>query len=364
MENTAVVRKTGSAFKPPAGCRRSTAQPAKERPCGNDGNGFLKHRFRPLWAVSGSRQQTEREFYNSRSNLCRFYGISLPPTEDAEYPQDIYTAWQQVDLTLKTIDPKLNAMIIRDKGREAVLATAKMFGIGYSLFFIPIRTWWNWSKCTEKREISEMILSIFAYLYRIVGIPCYGDSSSLMYSQYDTLYQWLMEDDEGEEQEWREHQENTLYEASQAGIGLLRLLQDPYWLQQLETKVTVFRHRDEGEAEWGRLGLEFLQLYKDYPGRSLADSTRPDLICPGEEERIRPDMYTGFFWSCNDCFADELDEMLDCYFQEMPVIDEPVCLRIFDALPDNNLPEFDFENRLFDLMDRLRDLLNQYDTKE
>lgn len=368
MENTAVIRKTGSALKPPAGRRRGTAKPAAERPCGNDGNGFLKHRFRSLWAVSGNRGQIEREFYNSLSNLCRFYRIPPPQTGEVLYPQNIYAAWQRLEPALKAVDPNLNVMILKDRGRQAVLATAKMFGIGYSLYFIPIRTWWRWSQCAEKQEVTELILTIFAYLYHIVDIPCYTENDSFMNSQYDTLYQWLMDDyneaESKEDEEWREHQENTLYEASKGGMALLRLLKDPYWLQQMETKVTSFRHRDEGEQEWELLGRDFLRLYRDYPRRSLADSTRPDLICPAEEERIRPDMYTGFFWSCHDCFADELDEMLTCYFQEIPVMDEPLCLRFFDTLPVDTAPEFDFEHRLFDLIDRLRDLLNQYDTKE
>jgi hypothetical protein len=51
-------------------------------------------------------------------------------------------------------------------------------------------------------------------------------------------------------------------------------------------------------------------------------------------------------------------------FQEIPVMDEPTAIYFFDQQPEPRPKEFDFENRLFDLIGRLRDLLNDYRHEE
>ena len=61
---------------------------------------------------------------------------------------------------------------------------------------------------------------------------------------------------------------------------------------------------------------------------------------------------------------DELNEMINCSLQEIAVMDEPTAVYLFDKLPNPDQKEFDFETRLFDLMERLRDLLNDYDHEE
>jgi hypothetical protein len=76
------------------------------------------------------------------------------------------------------------------------------------------------------------------------------------------------------------------------------------------------------------------------------------------------DEYMGFYWSDKDCFKYELLEMINCSFQERPVMDEPTAVHYLIPCPTLNRKDFDFENRLFDLIERLRDLLNDYDHEE
>ena len=368
MENTAVIRQTSGEFRPPAGRRRSTAQPLAKCPRRTGGNGFLNHRFLPVWTYEGNRERLEREYSHSLFNLCGYYQLSPPEMTGTDFPENIYRSWQTIDQQLKTIDPNLSCMIIQDRGKRATLATAKTYGLGLNLFYIPVRTFWNWGCCAEQQHIAELVTVIFAYLYQVVEIPFYGENGTFINHQYDTIYHWVMDNDDEDDQEenkaYREHQENTLYELGQAGNHILRLIQNPYWLKQMYSLITAFHHRNEAELEWELLGIEFLQLYRAYPKRTLNERTRSDLIFPEEEERITPDQYTGFYWSAYDCFADELDELINCAFQEIAIMDEPVTVKVFDQLPANERNEFDFENRLFDLMDRLRELLMKYDHEE
>jgi len=56
--------------------------------------------------------------------------------------------------------------------------------------------------------------------------------------------------------------------------------------------------------------------------------------------------------------------MIDNEFQEIAFMDEPVHITLFDKLPENLITDFDFETRLFNLIDQLSRLLNQYDHEQ
>ena len=369
MENTAIVRRVGRHLRPPARCRRSQEKPAKKRPFGRSGNGFLNHVFQPFWAFNGNREVMEREFNNSLLNFSAYYGLHIPDMSALPFPQNIYDSWKEIAGQISKANQNDHCMIMADESRQAVLAVVSTFDLKGCFFYLPVRPFWRWSQSAQHERIAGLLTVIFAYLYQIVGLPFYAEHGTFMDSQYDCLENWLNEaEDEGlddeEDKAWREHRENTMYGLRQAGIHILRLIQNPQQLAQMEKVVTTYRHRDQHELEWELIGLDFLKLHRDYPGRSLADSIHPDLLYPYEDERIKPTEYTGFYWSGTDCFADEMDELINCTFQEMPVMDEPVSVKCFDRMPPKENNDFDFENRFFPLMERLRNLLDDYDHEE
>jgi hypothetical protein len=369
MENTAIIQRTGSKVRPAARCRRGTAQPRKERTNRFNGNGFLNHRFLPVWAYEGNRKKMAREYSNSLANLCGYYNLAMPDTISLPFPQNIYKSWQAVSAQISGIDKNYHCTIVADKRKRAVLSVVKTFDLKGGLYYLPVRAYWNWAQCAQQQRIAELLTVIFAYLYQVVQIPFYAENGSFMDYQYDTLEQWISEvDDEGQEEEenkeWREEQEEAIYELRRAGNHILRIIQNPANLEEMEPVITAYHHQDKGELEWELIGVGFLQLYHQYPKRSLCDCIRADLVYPTEDERITCEQYTGFYWSGKDCFADELDDMINCSFQEISVMDEPATIQLFDIMPVQETKDFDFENRLFDLMERLRDLLNDYDHEE
>ncbi len=368
METTAIIRRTGRAVKPPARCGRGQAQPAKKRTRRSDGNGFLNHSFLPFWSFTGNPERIAREYFRSLANLCQHYQLAIPET-DLPFPQNIYATWEQVEKQVRAIDRENHCMILHAKGKQAVLSAVKTFDLSHCLFYIPVRAYWHWSQNAEHQAITELVTVIFAYLHQVVDIPFYAESGTFMDYQYDTLEQWVSEaEDEGnndeEDKAWQQQQEDTLYELRRAGGHIMPIIKDPEWLKKMYSIVMNYYHRDKHELEWGLLAIEFLQLYRQYPKRSLADSIHEDLVYPDEEERIRVEEYTSFYWSDKDCFKHELLEMVNCSFQERPVMDEPTAVYYFDTLPDPDRKDFDFETRLFDLIERLRDLLNDYDHEE
>lgn len=368
MENTAIVRGTGKTLRPPARCRRSKAQSVKERTRRHNGNGFLNHSFQPFWSFDGNREKTAREYFHSLANLCGFYQIPVPQT-DLAFPQNIYSTWQEVAKQVSGIDRNHHCVIIRDRGKRAVLSVVKTYDLSHCLFYIPVRSYWLWSQTAGQERITELVTVLFAYLHQVVDIPFYAENGTFMDCQYDTLENWINEaeyenDNDAEEKAWREHQEGTLYEMKRAGGHIMPVIKNPLWLKRMEQIITAYHHRDNYELEWEQLANDFLQLYRQYPKRSVSDSIRDDLIYPDEEERITVEQYISFYWSDRDCFQDELMDMINCSFQEIAVQDEPTIVHCFDTLPDTERKDFDFETRLFDLIERLRDLLNDYDYEE
>ncbi len=365
MENTATVRRTGQSPKPIARRRRSKAQPFKERTRRHNGNGFLNHNFLPFWAFEGNRDRVAREYFHSLANLCKYYGFTLPMNE-LPFPKNIYSSWQAIEKQVKANDGNAHCVIINDKAKKAVLSVVKTLDLSLCLFYIPVRPYWKWLQNPEQKRISDLVTVVFAYLHQVVDIPFYAESGSFMDYQYDTLEQWIGEtEDEGmndeEDKAWRQQQEDTLYELKRAGGHIMPIIKNPDWLAKLERIILAYHHQDKEELEWELLAVEFLQLYRQYPKRSITDSIQTDLIYPNEEERISVYEYMSFYWSDNDIFQHELLEMVNSSFQERPVMDEPTAIYRFDTLPEPDRKDFDFENRLFDLIERLRDLLNVND---
>lgn len=368
MENTTIIRRTGRTVKPPARCRRSQAQPVKERTRRLNGNGFLTHLFLPFWAFRGNREKIAREYFNSLANLCSYYGFAIPQN-DLPFPQNIYRSWQEIEKQVSAKDRNDHCLILQHKSKKAVLSVVKTLDLSLCLFYIPVRAYWNWMQDPGQKRITDLVTVIFAYLHQVVDIPFYGESGSFLSYQYETLEHWVSDTEEEcqsneEEKAWRKRQEDTLYEMKRAGGHIMPIIKSPDWLAKMESVILAYHHRDNHELEWELLAIEFLQLYRQYPKLSLADCIDPELVYPDEEERITIYEYTSFYWSDKDCFQYELIDMINCSFQERPVMDEPTAVYFFDTMPDPERKDFDFENRLLGLVERLRDLLNAYDHEE
>ncbi|MGZ3812293.1 MAG: hypothetical protein ACXVJN_11145 [Mucilaginibacter sp.] len=306
------------------------------------------------------------QFFNSLSNYCTHFNVSLPDTGGLTFPQNIYRAWE----TVRKACGDKNCIILRDGKRQAILATVEALDLNNCLFYVPVRPYWRLAQVAKNQHIADLVMCLFAYLHQQAGLPFYMDRATFIDNQYNTLEDWInevqyeeanSEDEEQEENGYRKAQEDDLYELRQAGAHIHRIIDNPEWLAKMETVIVAFEREYAEEMEWIALAGEFLTLYRESPKSTIHDNIRTELLYPGEEERITPDMYTGFFWSNNDNLSDELDDMINNYFQEMPVMDEPSYIQPFDRPPEPALKYLDYEDRLFDLIEKFRDLLNKYD---
>jgi hypothetical protein len=362
METTTALRRMDGTIKPSARCKRGTAQPAKKRTCGADRNGFLSHQFKLFWAYDGNRERAEREFYCSLSHLCKHYALAMPECVNGHFPQSIYDTLQAVSEQLKKRDGKMHCIVAKDERHTATLAIVRQYDTGMTLYYIPVRPLWHWVNSKEGKHIADLLLGVFAYLYQVVGIPFFSESGSYLASEYDYIEQ--MVDEEQDEEPYRQKQKDELYVMKNAGLKLLKQIGEQERLAQFETTILNFRHTDKWELDWELLAIDFLQLYRQYPTRNIFDQIHSGLLYPADEDRISADQYISFYWSGDDCLAECLFDMINAHFQEIAYMDEPMHVQLFDNPPENLTPDFDFETRLFDLINKLSKLLSDYDYEE
>jgi hypothetical protein len=362
MEATTAIRQVDGKIRPSARCQRNTAQPVKKRTSGHSRNGFLTHEFIPFWAYEGNKDRAEREFLHSLGQLCDYYDLTIKPFANEVFPQNIYRTWQVVCEGLKAKDSQLDCFIACDDTHTATLATVSRYDTGMNLYYIPVRPLWHWVQSSQAQKLAELLLAICAYLHQVVQIPFFTEAGSYVGSQYQMIEDWV-NDDEQEEEE-RQQQLGEVYTLHNAGLKLHEQIRNPHYLERFADMVDNFRPVDTWEQEWEAIGKEFLQLYRRYPQRSIFDNVHSGLLYPEDEDRISADQYISFYWSGNDCFSDTLFDAINCNFQEIPYMDEPMHLQKFDGLPENDRPDFDFEDRLFEQVWRFCKLLNDHDDEE
>ncbi|MCW3120364.1 MAG: hypothetical protein JWM28_4446 [Chitinophagaceae bacterium] len=362
MANTTAIRSISGQIKPLTRCKRGATQSYAERTRRTNRNGFLRHQFKPFWQYNDNRAGAEREFLCSLSILCKYYELPIPETLEGSFPHYIYQTQQVLSEKLKAVDNKVSCIIAKDERHIATLATLKRFDTNMTLYYIPVRPLWHWVQCSQSQPLAELIIAVFAYLEQVVKVPYYTEQDSYLASQYETLEQWVNDDQEDEK--YRNIQLDELYTMQNAGLKIYQQIIEPQRLIDFERVVQNFQCKENWQNDWLEMAVKFLQLYMQYPERSVFDHIHSDLLYPQDEDRIYADQYISFYWSGNDCFQDCLFEMIDNHFQEIAYMDEPAHVQLFDYPPLNTTPDFDFETRLFELINELSRLLNHYDHEQ
>ncbi|MFA6083440.1 hypothetical protein [Mucilaginibacter sp.] len=291
------------------------------------------------------------------------YEIPEPDVSAIDFPQNVTTAYMQVKEALTQKDKTADCIIMKDSSHNATLAVLKRFDTGMCLYYIPLRPLWNLVQTARQQPLTQMLLSVYAYLYQIALVPCYADADSYMAYHYETMQNWIDEadDEDEEENQYREEQNKMLQTLNDAGNQLLTLIRDKSCLTNWEANLQAYRETENWDLETESLAGQFLTLFREYPTRTIFDNIHEELVEPEEPDRIRMEQYLSFWWSNNDCFYDMIFDMVNNEFGECGVTDEPLSIQLFDTPQVSVLNDLDFEKRLFDLIDKLCGILNQYD---
>jgi hypothetical protein len=367
METAPAIRGIYPKVRPLARCKGSTAKPAKKRTKGTHRNGFLTHSLQPFQSLPFANfGQGERQFFQSLENLGQLYGWQAPDTSGLPFPQNVSAVLEK--LSAQRFDGA-SCMLLQDKGRPARLATVKTFDTNFCLYYVPVRPLWQMKNEPCKQPFFELTRTLFAYLYQIAGVPFFREPGYLDNS-YDSLENWIREiDDEGnedeEENDYRKRQFAEFELMKSAGDALLAEIKKPFDMERWEQQMRQIPLTDKQGSELREVADELWKLAKDYPKRAIKDTMHYELHEANEDDyAIYWENYISFYWSGCDTLQQMLFEMVNNEFQEMGYQEEPIAIQWLDTPQEKPHHDFDFETRLFFLLDELTGILNDFDDEE
>jgi hypothetical protein len=337
------------------------------------GNGFLKKTFAPVTgqrlAALGRPAALERELFNSLFNLAKLYKFSLPETtrQPYPYPLNITHALEAAKQLLQKKNPELELAVLRDKDEKIHLATIRTFNTGGWLYYIPVKPLWDlYTQRRRNRKSYELLLSTFAYLYTITGVP-YFTNGSYLDSTYEMLEDWYREAVATDEAiEAGDERLATLEEhrfMRYAGNKLLKSITHSCYLGQWAYRLQTFQPANQQQLELHRACQSFYELWEQYGSRDIFAASSTGIFYPEEEERVYPDYYTSFFWSGEGFVYEQLMEAVNASFESAVVVDEPIAIQYFDTPQESETHDLRFEEKFFEAIHQLCAALNNHKWK-
>jgi hypothetical protein len=314
------------------------------------------------------QQRIGEGFRASFAQLTAHYGIALPLPEDFRYPETI-------KIYLPLLKDRLKGEV-KDfyglrfvKGKEtAFLVSEERYSTGQSLYYIPILPLYKMLRDKAHRKAATLLLSIGAWLYRIVDVPYYRQECSYLHYQYEMIGDWVEQDTDND---YAEDEIQDILAATTLGDVMEQKLRHPANLDRFAKRLARFRAEDTLDSKCLAVATEAHALFVEYPQESLfrnepqrqeekekEEDEDEDDGGYYDNETITMDKYVSFSADTEGWLFDTLADTVNNEFNECGEVEEPRLLKCFDGTPVTG--SFDFERRVFDLMDRLCDILYNY----
>lgn len=330
-----------------------------QRSVGTIADGFLKHQFLQLYEAAVNtpeKRQVEQGFFKSLSSLSSLYGCEIMDVEDKPYPYNVLLAHWDISRKLEE-RLKADVAIVKDDAGKVCLSTTQTCYEGNTLYYIPVLPVYRLLKDRTRKRCGELLLSVFSYFYHVVQVPYYRDSYSCMDYQYDMLKEWILDDRESYQRDELNAQISEFDQAAYYGDDMHRKLFNRYNLDQFVHRVKQFKPSDEWEQECLRLAAIALDLFHEYPDRSIFSRVqRYDEYCDGET--ISAEYYIHFVAESKGWLAEQVEQSVNSYLQECSRIEEPTITQLFNRKGIEK-ETLDFEHRFFSLLEDLCTLLNE-----
>ncbi len=348
--------------------RPSTKRQTEIRTDSNATNGFLKCTFLPKLKTAQSVQackKSERDFYQSLSKLAEHYSIEPMPTQqDYGYPYNMVLAMWDMDTKMKRSLRNWDGFKLILDSKKTFLTSEERYDTGTTLFYIPIVPLFEMLHDKQRKHTAHLLTSVCSYLYHIARIPYYRQEDSYLYWLYETHKDWIDNDDETEE---TESYKNELRKAETIGDKIEQKLYNRINLTVFEQRLSRFKSRDTFDHECWNVACNAFALYTEYPTASIFRNAPMPEQDPYnddcENEVIGMEKYISFISDTKGWLYESLTESINNEFNEYGVMEEPTINKVFDG-SKISVGNLDFENRLFELLDDLSYLLNNYKTTE
>lgn len=362
MECTSISRSVHAKAERASRTGRFAKQQKQKRTAGFDRYAFLKQSFAPLVAEEEDELQQsediEQGFYQSMGNLCGLYGWIVPTPSGLPFPFNLARDLQVVKERLKGSDEDADLRLLQDAEHPAQLATIKSYGSGSVLFYIPVRPMLGLIEHTTTQAVGELMLSVFTYLYKVVGVSHFASEYSYLADQYGMLEDWWVNDEEYSEDE-QERAEHIAFfsELEERGKVSLMMMGARENLDKFSERMENFTANTSAERAFENTARKFWKLYTDYPTRNINENSYPPFGWDEDEPSIHMEQYLHFFWDFDQIVHQQFMDCINAELNEYGAIDEPTTFQFFDTPQTTDSHDHDFETRLFALLHELTDNL-------
>lgn len=363
---------------------RNTKRPTEVSSCESASNGFLKTTFSPKFRENDSQKlfgkskkdlnqiqrknsKTERDFYQSLSQLAEHYGINPMETKDFEYPYNISLSIWDIKKQLNEKIEHWDSIQLVDNGDETYFTSKERYSTNATLYYIPIIPLYKMLKDKNRKKTAQLLLSVCSYLYRNVNIPYYRQEDSYLYWTYEMLSDWIEEDEEMDEN----HQyKNDIRQAVIIGDFMEQKITHTKNFEFFKQRLNQFKPKNDFDKECFQLSEKAYRLYKDYPEESFfrnvkynniseQKNTDEDNVDDYEETVVSMDKYISFYADDRGMLNQNIIDSVNNEFNEYGELQEPIIFKNFDGSPLHN-DNLDFEDRLFELISHLTFILSNY----
>ncbi|MFD2968803.1 hypothetical protein [Sphingobacterium bambusae] len=249
-----------------------------------------------------------------------------------------------------------NIRLVEDDG-AVFFARQERFDTGMTLYYIAVEPLFYMLRDKSRKKASHLLLSVFAYLFQVARIPYHRQEGNYLHYTYDMLQDWKLQDDE-EDLEFLQEYSRMEY----IGDAIELKIQNPANLLYFEKLVVGFYPKDDFDRDCLKLTELAFALFSKYPDGRIYDKFQEGSFEEEEDDisrQISLDNYISFYGSACGGLSDLLIETVNTDLQEFTSIDEPT---IFLPIDDREIKgnNFDFETKLFTLLEDLSILLNEY----
>ena len=337
-------------------------------------DGFLKCTFLPklkendvqksvsseqnLTQIQRKNAKTEKDFYNSLSQLEEHYGLNPISTRHFGYPYNMALAIDDIQKQLKNkVRDWEEIRLIEEKGKT-YFTSEERYNTGAILYYIPIVPLYRLSKNPKRKQAVQLLQSVCSYLYHIAKVSYYRKQESYLFWMYEMVTEWITSDDENEE---KQIHLSEIKQAEHIGDFMEQKIYNQYNLIRFKDHLKNFKAKDRFDNDCFMLARKVFSLYQQYPSATIYQNLQ-SIIDKEEYESetiVSIDKYVSFCSEAKGLLFQTLFETVNSELQECTTMQEPMVIKKFDGsnITNNNL---DFENRLFPLIEELIYILNNF----
>ena len=337
-------------------------------------DGFLKCTFLPklkkndfqksisseksLIQIQRKNAKTEKDFYQSLSQLAEHYGLNPISTKHLGYPYNIALALDDIQKQLKNkVRDWEEIRLIEEKGKT-YFTSEERYNTGVILYYIPIIPLYRLSKNPKRKQAVQLLQSVCSYLYHIAKVSYYRKQDSYLFWMYEMVTEWITSDEENEE---TPIYLSEIKQAEHIGDFMEQKIYNQYNLDQFKEHLKNFKAKDGFDNDCFMLARKVFSLYEQYPNATIYQNLQFNIETEEYESDtiVSMDKYVSFCSEAKGLLFQSLFEAVNSEFQECTTMQEPRVIKKFDGrnITNNNL---DFENRLFPLIEELIYILNNF----